>query len=86
MSTPIKNTLFRFVTMRAPELSDENQKDKRFIFRNQISLSVFDNGIKSKDSAITNAQALQSVATVFTPLTEKTLKENIGSDYLDFAI
>ncbi|HEX8574880.1 MAG TPA: hypothetical protein VF677_01160 [Flavobacterium sp.] len=37
MSTPIKNTLFRFVTMRAPELSNENQKDKRFIFRDQTT-------------------------------------------------
>lgn len=35
MSTEIKNTLFRFVTMRAPELSDENLKDKRFVFRNE---------------------------------------------------
>ena len=35
MSTEIKNTLFRFVTMRAPELSDEKLKDKRFIYRNE---------------------------------------------------
>lgn len=43
MSTEIKNTLFRFVTMRAPELTDENSKEKRFVIRNATAQnSVFD--------------------------------------------
>lgn len=33
MSTEIKNTLFRFVSMRAPELSNDNNQDTRFILR-----------------------------------------------------
>lgn len=41
MSTEIKNTLFRFVTMRAPELSDEKLKDKRFIYRNEAKEGAY---------------------------------------------
>ncbi|HEU4496313.1 MAG TPA: hypothetical protein VFR70_04610, partial [Flavobacterium sp.] len=86
MNTEIKNTLFRFVTMRAPELSDENQKDKRFVFRKQKTHdSLFDEAVKSKSPAATNWQALQSAAAAFVPLTEAALKTTIHPDYLDFA-
>ena len=31
MSTEIKNTLFRFITMRVPELLNEKSTDKNFV-------------------------------------------------------
>ena len=31
MSTEIKNTLFRFITMRAPELLNEKNTEKKFV-------------------------------------------------------
>ena len=51
MSTEVKNTLFRFVTMRAPELSDEKQKDKRFIYRNfekAVGPTPFDDAVAGR--------------------------------------
>lgn len=86
MSTEIKNTLFRFVTMRAPELTDENLKEKRFVIRNATAQnSVFDLSIAAKSSTSTNWQAMQGAAVTFTPLTEKTLKTKVETDFLEFA-
>ncbi len=53
MSTEIKNTLFRFVTMRAPELSDEKLKDKRFVFRNEAKEGYyrpFDQAVATREN------------------------------------
>ena len=87
MSTEIKNTLFRFVTMRAPELSDENLKEKRFVFRNTAALSsVFDLSVTAKSNRSTNWQAMQNAAITFVPLTEKTLKTKVETDFLEFSI
>lgn len=87
MSTEIKNTLFRFVTMRAPGLSDENLKEKRFIFRNATNTdSIFDLSVKTKSSKVTNWQAMQVVAKTFTALSEETLKSKIKPDFMEFAI
>jgi hypothetical protein len=87
MSTEIKNTLFRFVTMRAPELSDEKNKDKRFIYRDPKELlSVFDNAVKTKASTVSNWQAMQTVATTFLPLTEETLKTTVNINFIEVAI
>jgi hypothetical protein len=71
MSTEIKNTLFRFVSMRAPELSDETKQNEKFIFRNEnIPLGVFD-AVADKTS---KWQELQVIANDFIPLTLKEIK------------
>jgi len=85
MSTEIKNTLFRFVTMRAPELSDESLKEKRFVFRD-AQVSYFDQAVNSNSSALTNWQAMQNAARTFTPLTEETLKAAVDSNFIEFSI
>lgn len=85
MSTEIKNTLFRFVTMRAPELSDESLKEKRFVFRN-AQVSYFDQAVNSNSSAVTNWQAMQTAARTFTPFTEETLKAAVDSNFIEFSI
>lgn len=72
MSTEIKNTLFRFVSMRAPELSDENKQEEKFIFRNEnVPTGVFD-AVVGKTS---KWQELQIIANDFIPLTLKEIKE-----------
>jgi len=71
MSTEIKNTLFRFVSMRAPELSDENKQEEKFIFRNEnVPIGVFD-AVVGKTS---KWQELQIIANDFTPLSLKEIK------------
>jgi hypothetical protein len=49
MSTEIKNTLFRFVTNRPPQLSDDIGKEKRFVFRNEkLEKGFFENAVTIK--------------------------------------
>lgn len=87
MSTEIKNTLFRFVTMRAPGLSKENLKEKRFVFRNTTDqTSVFDLSVKTKSDKVSNWQAMQFAATTFIPLSEEALKSKIKFAFMEFAI
>ena len=71
MSTEIKNTLFRFVSMRAPQLTDEKQQNEKFIFRDEnIPLGAFD-AVTDKTS---KWQELQTIANDFIPLTLKEIK------------
>lgn len=52
MENPIKNTLFRFVNLRGPELADEKRKNLRFVFFPQSlqSNSHFYSGVSSSTS------------------------------------
>ncbi|WP_294243732.1 hypothetical protein, partial [uncultured Chryseobacterium sp.] len=76
-------TLFRFATMRNPELSDPRNIEKRFIFRDEDSRenSAIDKGV----TATTSLQKLfQDPGKIpgFTILTEEDLKT--GDDYAPF--
>ncbi|MCO6161671.1 hypothetical protein [Flavobacterium sp. NRK F7] len=67
MSTQIKNTLFRFVTMRAPQLTKDVEKNERFIFRNEDgTLGFFDEIVQNKPISQTKWQAMKEAATNFT--------------------
>ncbi|MDQ7960266.1 hypothetical protein [Flavobacterium lindanitolerans] len=70
MSTEIKNTLFRFVTMRSPELSEETNKDKRFIYRTPGADGIFDTAVKNRDNGQTKWEVLRWAATNFVPMEE----------------
>ena len=54
MKTEIKNTLFNFVTMRAPQLLDDNEKYIRFVLRDKKLINgVFDNAVRNRLAGIT---------------------------------
>jgi hypothetical protein len=62
MSTEIKNTLFRFVTMRAPELSDEKNITNRFLYRQdkpEGAVRSFDEAVLKKPSLMTKWNAMK---------------------------
>lgn len=76
-------TLFRFATMRNPELSDPRNIEKRFIFRDEDSRE--NSAIDKKVSATTSLQKLlQDPGKIpdFTVLTEEDL--TTGDDYAPF--
>lgn len=83
MSTEIKNTLFRFVTMRSPELSEEKNKDKRFVYRSAGVKGVFDTAVANRDNK-TKWEAMKGVN--FTPASEATIKASVREELYDFAI
>lgn len=68
MSTEIKNTLFRFVTMRAPELSDEKDIQNRFLFRQEKPKEAkrnFDVSVETRAVNVSKWNAMKASATLF---------------------
>lgn len=72
MSTQIKNTLFRFVTMRAPQLTNVEKQNERFIFRNKEGLkgffSFFDEAVAAKPIEKLKWEAMKDATTTFSYL------------------
>jgi len=80
MSTQIKNTLFRFMTMRAPELINDAETKKHFVQideETEYSASHFLSAIQSNPNSERKKQ-LQSLAASFESKNLK-LKKEIGS-------
>ncbi|WP_138432554.1 hypothetical protein [Winogradskyella algicola] len=76
MSTKIKNTLFRFVSMRAPELLDETNQQEGFIHRqDSAAKGVFDTAVSNLTANTTKWQAMKETAVSFEPLTVDRLKK-----------
>ena len=96
MKTEIKNTLYRFITMRAPELVEKSIVATDFVSHPEIKgvlneqyTSVFLNAINPIPSGETKRQVLQETATAFAVNSIKTrnkLREFINEDVYDFAI
>lgn len=83
MSTEIKNTLFRFVTMRSPELPEETNKDKRFVYRGAGINGAFDTAVANRGNK-TKWQAMKGVS--FTPATETAIKDSVNAKLYDLAV
>ena len=63
MSQNIKNTLFRFVSMRAPELLDETNQQEGFIYReDSAAKGIFDTAVSNLTGGTTKWQAMKEAA------------------------
>lgn len=89
MSTEIKNTLFRFVTMRAPELSEEKNIKDRFVFmaprENVNEIRIFEDAVKNKLAEQSKWEAMIEVANDFTPISESDVKD-LSQNLYDFGV
>ncbi|MFV0572182.1 MAG: hypothetical protein ACK5M1_07110 [Xanthomarina gelatinilytica] len=88
MSKDIKNTLFRFATMRAPELIDSSQELEGFVRHPNITNSVFFNATKETTESSERKAALQKVSESFVEQSFKTrddIKKMVGDSYYDFS-
>lgn len=98
MSTKIKNTLFRFVTMRTPELLEKEAIQQLFVIhpeQDKESSATFDSvflqAANHIASGISRRKSLSNAATAFTPnalKTKEALYESnlISKEFYDFAI
>ena len=76
MSTEIKNTLFRFVSMRAPELTDDNKPQDGFVFRDDaVKKGAFDTAVANVTAGTTKWQALKTAANSFSALSVENIKK-----------
>ena len=67
MSNEIKNTLFRFVSMRAPELNAEYEEKANFINQKATDKGQFNEVIENIEEGTTKRQALLNQAQTFEP-------------------
>lgn len=66
MSTEIKNTLFRFVSLRSPELPETEERSLKFVFRAKEVTGYFDAAIEGKPDNETCWAAMLRVSNSFT--------------------
>ena len=86
MSTEIKNTLFRFVTMRAPQLSNNEDKEKRFVLRNPTVTGVFDVAVANKIASETKWNAMKAACETFEAFSSDEDVKIINQNLYDFSI
>ncbi|WP_417558509.1 carboxypeptidase-like regulatory domain-containing protein [Mesoflavibacter zeaxanthinifaciens] len=65
MNNEIKNTLFRFVSMRAPELSTEYNKKAGFILQPESASGDFNDAVINRLEGTTKSEALKQAAIDF---------------------
>lgn len=68
-------TLFRFVSLRNPQLTETKRRNLGFIHRPSGSKGIFDDAVASRASKTLKLQALSSKTSEFTPSAFKTEKE-----------
>lgn len=74
------------VTQRAPELSDEKNKELRFVIRDNKTMNgKFDIAVNTKVATVTKWQAMLTEATTFMPLKEEELKL-LNQDHYEFSV
>jgi hypothetical protein len=89
MSEPIKNTLFRFVTLRSPELIKEKQKQDYHIHHpNPTSEGFFKTQLSSPAATpVAQAAQLKTKALTFSPFADTTAAKNfVGQNFFDFSV
>ena len=86
MSTEIKNTLFRFVSMRAPELTDQTKPMEGFVIRDEaVVKGAFDTAIAGMREGDTKWQTLKTAAASFSPTSKEDI-EKINDKLYAFSI
>ncbi|NAS30952.1 hypothetical protein GTQ40_08230 [Flavobacteriaceae bacterium R38] len=70
MARPIKSDLFRFVTVRNPQLLTDEEKQYGFIYNDELTTSTFYQSISALPESDLSGRrtALRQVASTFTPL------------------
>lgn len=96
MSTEIKNTLFRFVTTRTPELLEQDQVENSFVTYPTLGLeldpitNVFLEATKNLPANKTKAKALSDAASAFAENAiikrEELFRGYVSKNFYDFAV
>ncbi|MEZ4854691.1 hypothetical protein [Flavobacterium sp.] len=87
MSNEIKNTLFRFVSMRAPELVTEATTKPGFVFQNDSDKGIFNTATASIPAGSTKQEVLKDTATNFKS-NAKTVEDLkvLNTEFYDFSV
>lgn len=81
-----QNTLFRFVSLRNPELTKPKDIEQRFVFHTDNSSGAFFAAMSRRANNQTKWQVLLSAANAFSPYkTEAEIKNDVGNDFYEVA-
>lgn len=83
MTTENKNqlTLYRFVSLRSPELSKKENQEKRFVFHLDNRTGVFFDAINNKPENQSNWVAMQNASKTFNAIQNES---ELESNYTEF--
>lgn len=82
MANPKKqNTLYRFVSLRAPELSKKEDSEKRFVFHPDNHTGEFFDAVTEAEPEQTNWEVLQIAADAFTEIQTLEELQSINSSF-----
>ncbi|HEX8563513.1 MAG TPA: hypothetical protein VF676_11090 [Flavobacterium sp.] len=76
-----QQTLFKFISLRAPELSDPEHQDRRFVFAPDLQDTVFYDAVKDRLPGETKAYAMKKAAENFTAFTSVSSLESSFKTY-----
>lgn len=87
MATEIKSTLFRFISFRAPELTSDEDLDKRFVLRGEdIAKGIFDDAITNEDQTLSKWQRLKIASSNFTSILSVDELKALNNNLYTFSI
>ncbi|KAB8155853.1 hypothetical protein EZY14_001180 [Kordia sp. TARA_039_SRF] len=85
MKETISQTLFRFISLRSPELSEETNKQLRFIFISESGKSgTFYDAVTGREPSVSKWQALQDTAGEFRSASKSEIKD-LDSKLFEFS-
>lgn len=76
-----QQTLFRFISLRAPELSKKEEQKKRFVFHPDNTTGVFFNAVKDKPADQTKWQAMEIASKSFGAFKNVSEIERLNPDF-----
>lgn len=76
-----QQTLFRFISLRAPELSKKEEQTKRFVFHPDNTTGVFFNAVKDKPADQTKWQAMEIASKSFDAFKNVSEIERLNPDF-----
>jgi hypothetical protein len=81
-----QNTLFRFISLRNPELTKEKDKEIRFVFHPIKTISEFFQAMDRRNVSQPKWQVLQTTASTYNAFqTEEQVKGLVGAEIYDFS-
>src|SRR5690606_522703 len=76
-----QQTLFRFISLRAPELSKKEEQTKRFVFHPDNTTGVFFDAVKNKPAEQTKLKAMQIASESFSAFKDVSEIERLNPEF-----
>ena len=80
-----RTTLYRFVSLRSPELSKKENQEKRFVFHPDNKTGAFFDAIKTKPANVSKAEILQKTTNNFPAFLQESDIEKLDAKFFEIS-